>query len=98
MDFEGRPLPNSIWLSAINSGYVMLLPYDLRMKMAHVYNDIEWYNYETKRVQDVAHVAETTDPVMRSRVYEYRDSLGTQLKALESKLRENIKNILKQNW
>ena len=99
LDFEGRLLPNSIWLSAINSGYVMLLPYDLRMKMARVYNGIEWYNYEAKRVRDVAHVAETTfHPTSAREVRKYWDRLSHQLKVEESRVRRSIEELLVQNW
>jgi len=99
LDYKGRLLPNSIWLSAINSGYVMLLPYDLRMKIADVYNGIEWYNYEAKRVRDVAHVAETTfHPTTAPKIQEYWGRLSTQLKVAESKLRKNIRALLEQNW
>jgi hypothetical protein len=50
----GNLLPTAMWNSAISSGDIGLLSFTDRTKLSSLYFEIDNYNYEAKRLRDVA--------------------------------------------
>ncbi len=51
---KGNLLPTVMWNSAISSGDIGLLSFTDRTKLSSLYFEIDNFNYEAKRVRDVA--------------------------------------------
>jgi hypothetical protein len=57
---KGNLLPTAMWNSAISSGDIGLLSFADRTKLSSLYFEIDNYNYEAKRVRDVAVMVNTS--------------------------------------
>ena len=57
---KGNLLPTAMWNSAISSGDIGLLSFADRTKLSSLYFEIDNFNYEAKRVRDVAVMVSTS--------------------------------------
>ena len=58
---QGNLLPTVMWNSAISSGDIGLLSFADRTKLSSLYFEIDNYNYEAKRLRDVAVIVKTSN-------------------------------------
>ena len=56
----GQLLPTDMWESGKSSGFLSLLSYEVKIKLAKTYFAVASHNYEAVKVRDVGILAETT--------------------------------------
>jgi hypothetical protein len=90
---KGNLLPIAMWNSAISSGDIGLLSFADRTKLSSLYFEIDNFNYEAKRVRDVAVMANTSQST-DSQVY--WKGLTVSLMNNEQLLKEKITKMLEE--
>ncbi len=96
---KGNLIPTTMWISAINTGDLRLLPFNDKARLSSIYFEIENYNYEAKRVRDAAAIAHTphgggTLDASARKSWQYWELLSLNLKSNESSLKEKIDEVL----
>lgn len=57
---EGNLLPQDMWESGKASGWLSLIPHEVKAQLASIYFRIECHNYEAEKVREVSILAATT--------------------------------------
>jgi len=87
----GNLLPTTMWNSAISSGDIRLLSYTDRSNLSSLYFEIDNFNYEAKRVRDVAVMVNTTHS---NDAISYWKGLTVDMMNNELLLKEKITKVL----
>lgn len=90
---KGNLLPTVMWNSAISSGDISLLSFSDRTKLSSLYFEIDNFNYEAKRVRDVAVIVNSTHS---NDAQVYWNGLTSSMKDNELQLKEKIAKMLQE--
>ena len=92
---KGNLLPTVMWNSAISSGDISLLSFSDRTKLSSLYFEIDNFNYEAKRVRDVAVIVNSSHS---NDAQVYWKSLTIFMMNNELLLKEKIAKCLRTNF
>jgi hypothetical protein len=92
---KGNLLPTVMWNSAISSGDLGLLSFTDRTKLSSLYFEIDNFNYEAKRVRDVAVIVNSSHS---NDAQVYWKSLTIFMMNNELLLKEKIAKCLRTNF
>jgi|WetSurMetagenome_2_1015567.scaffolds.fasta_scaffold288576_2 hypothetical protein len=89
----GNLLPIAMWNSAISSGDIGLLSFTDRTKLSSLYFEIDNYNYEAKRLRDVAVIVNSSH---RDDAQNYWKGLTVSMMNTDQLLKAKIVKMLEE--
>jgi hypothetical protein len=87
----GQLLPTDMWESGKSSGFLSLLSYEVKIKLAKTYFAVASHNYEAVKVRDVGILTQTT----KGEQPELWLKLSNRLVETEKGLKKHIDDLLK---
>lgn len=96
----GQLLPTDMWESGKSSGFLRLLSYEVKIKLAQTYFAVDSHNYEAEKVRDVGIQSQLTwdeKPKYSADPMKFWALLSTRAVETEKSLKKHIDDLLKED-